>query len=194
MPNAASEANKQIAKDMRAVFDGAQCKVLNYMDKDEKSEIHVLHSTETPEEGLISYATVGLSDYPDDSYEVDPPLGVEIITVSNLPDFGEVVSTAAFCVINSGYRVQPGAIFPGVVRLHHPDTTVPNLMFVDPYLWDDEDLASRVYGEKTVAFLQAVPVSDAETEYVLENGSDALGALFEEKDPDFIDLQRASVV
>lgn len=161
MPNAASEANKQIAKDMRAVFDGAQCKVLNYMDKDEKSEIHVLHSTETPEEGLISYATVGLSDYPDDSYEVDPPLGVEIITVSNLPDFGEVVSTAAFCVINSGYRVQPGAIFPGVVRLHHPDTTVPNLMFVDPYLWDDEDLASRVYGEKTVAFLQAVPVSDA---------------------------------
>lgn len=194
MPNAASEANKQIAKDMRAVFDGAQCKVLNYMDKDEKSEIHVLHSTETPEEGLISYATVGLSDYPDDSYEVDPPLGVEIVTVSNLPDFGEVVSTAAFCVINSGYRVQPGAIFPGVVRLHHPDTTVPNLMFVDPYLWDDEDLASRVYGEKTVAFLQAVPVSDAETEYVLENGSDALGALFEEKDPDFIDLQRASVV
>jgi hypothetical protein len=194
MPNAASEANKQIAKDMRAVFDGAQCKVINYLDKDEKSEIHVLHSTETPEEGLISYATVGLSDYPDDSYEVDPPLGVEIVTVSNLPDFGEVVSTAAFCVVNSGYRVQPGAIFPGVVKLHHPDTTVPNLMFVDPYLWDDEDLASRVYGDKTVAFLQAVPVSDAETEYVLENGSDALSALFEEKDPDFIDLQRPSVV
>lgn len=194
MPNAASEANKQIAKDMRAVFDGAQCKVLSYLDKDEKSEIHVLHSTETPEEGLISFATVGLSDYPDDSYEVDPPLGVEIVSVSNLPDFGEVVSTAAFCVINSGYRVQPGAVFPGVVRLHHPDTTVPNLMFLDPYLWDEEDLASRVYGDKTVAFLQAVPVSDAETEYVLENGSDALSALFEEKDPDFIDLQRPSVV
>lgn len=194
MANAASEANKQIAKDMRAVFDGAECRVISYLDKDEKSEIHVLHSTETPEEGLISYSTVGLSDYPDDSFAVDPPLGVEIVSVSNLADFGEVVSTAAFCVINSGYRVQPGAVFPGVVRLHHPETTVPNLMFVLPYMWEDEDLASRAYGGKTVAWLQGVPVTDAETEYLLENGSDALVALFEQHDPDFIDLQRASIV
>ena len=194
MPKQPGEADKQIAKDVRAVFGGAQCRVINYLDKDEKSEIHVLHSTETPEEGLISYCTIGLSGYPDDSYEVDPPLGVEIVTVSNLPDFGEVVSTAAFCVINSGYRAQPGAVFPGVVRLHHPDTTVPNLMFIHPYLWDDEALRSRVYGDRTVAWLQAVPISDAETEYVLENGADALSALFEEHDPDFIDLGRASIV
>ena len=194
MAKQASEANKQIAKDMRAVFDGAECRVINDLDKDEKSEIHVLHSTETPEEGLIAYCTIGLSDYPDDSYTVDPPLGVEILAVSNLPDFGEVVSTAAFCVINSGYRVQPGAVFPGVVKLHHPDTTVPNLMFIHPYLWDDEALQSRVYEDKTVAWLQAVPISDTETEYVLENGADALSALFEERDPDFIDLERDSIV
>jgi hypothetical protein len=65
---------------------------------------------------------------------------------------------------------------------------------VDPYLWDDEALRSRVYGGKTVAWLQAVPISDAETQYVLDNGAGALSALFEEHDPDFVDLERDSVV
>jgi hypothetical protein len=194
MANQPSEADRQIAKHVRAVFDGAGCRVIGYLDRDEKSEISVLHSTGTPEEGLISYCTIGLSNYPDDSFAVDPPLGVEILAVSNLPDFGEVVSTAAFCVINSGYLVQPGAVFPGVVKLHHPETTVPNLMFVHPYLWDDEDLASRVYGAKTVAWLQAVPISDAETEHRLEHGAESLSTLFEERGPDFIDLRRASIV
>ena len=189
-----SEANKKIAQDVRAVFGGAQFKVINYLDKDEKSEIYVMHCTETPEQGLISYCTIGLSDYSDDGYEIDPPLGVEIIAVSNLPEFGEVVSTAAFCVINSGYKARPGGAFPGVVKLHHPDTTVPNLMFVEPYLWDEQAFASRQVGEKTVAWLQAVPISDAETQYLLDNGADALNELFEQRDPDFVDLQRDSVV
>ncbi|MGH6657205.1 MAG: suppressor of fused domain protein [Actinocrinis sp.] len=189
-----SDANKQLAQDVRAVLDGAQWRVINYLDKDEKSEIYVLHSTETPEEGLTTYCTIGLSDYVDDGYDVTPPLGVEIIAVSNLPDFGEVVSTAAFCVINSGYRARPGGAFPGVVKMHRPDTTVPNLMFAAPYLWDDDALRSRVYEDKTVAFLQALPISDAETQYLMDHGPDALGDLFEEHDPDFIDLQRRSIV
>lgn len=189
-----SEANKKIAQDVRAVFDGQSFKVINYLDKDEKSEIYVLHSTETPGQGLISYCTIGLSDYPDDGFEVTPPLGVEIIAVSNLPEFGEVVSTAAFCVINSGYKARPGGAFPGVVKLHHPDTTVPNLMFVQPYLWGEQSFTSRTYDGKTVAWLQAVPISDAETQYLLDHGADALNELFEQHDPDFIDLQRDSVV
>lgn len=194
MPTPPSEANKQVATHMRAVFNGDEWRVINYLDKDEKSEIYILHSTETPEQGLISFCTIGLSDYPDDHYEVDPPLGAEIIAVSNLPEFGEVVSTAAFCVINSGYHARPGGAFPGVVKLHYPDTTVPNLMFTEPYMWDEEGLRSRVYGDKTVAWLQAVPISDAETEYLREHGAEALGQLFEEHDPDFIDLHRDSVV
>jgi hypothetical protein len=188
------EANKQIAQAVRGVFGGAQFKVINYLDKDEKSEIYVMHCTETPDQGLTSFCTIGLSDYADDGYAVTPPLGVEIIAVSNEPGFGEVVSTAAFCVVNSGYKARPGGAFPGVVKLHHPDTTVPNLMFVEPYLWDDRAFAAREVGEKTVAWLQAVPISDAETQYLLDSGADALNGLFVQHAPDFVDLRRPSVV
>lgn len=178
---------------MRAVFHGSRCSVVGYLDRAETSEIHVLHSTEVPEHGLISFCTIGLSDHPDDGYEVDPPLGVEIVAVSNRPEFGEVVSTAAFCVINSGYRARPGGAFPGVVRLHFPDTSVPNLHFVEPYLWDEHALRAHVYDGKTVAWLQALPISDAETAYLVEHGAEALGELFARRDPDFVDLHRASV-
>lgn len=188
-----SEENKQIAKDVRAVFGGEQFKVVNYLDADEKSEVYVMQCAETPEQGLMSFCTVGLSDHTDDLYDTTPPMGVEIIAVSNLPAFGEVVSTAAFCVINSGYHVRPGGAFPGVVKLHHPDTTVPNLMFIEPYLWQEQAFASRPYGDKTVAWLQAVPISDVETQYLLDHGADALEGLFAEHDPDFVDLHRHSV-
>ena len=194
MPKPPSEADRRIAAHMRSVFGGDEWRVVDYLDRDEKSEIYILHSTETPEQGLISFCTIGLSDYPDDHYEVEPPLGTEIIAVSNLPEFGEAVSTAAFCVINSGYHARPGGAFPGVVKLHHPDTTVPDLMFAEPYMWGEEALRSRVYGDKTVAWLQALPISGAETAYLREHGAEALGELFAEHDPDFIDLHRDSVV
>jgi hypothetical protein len=194
MPRPPSEANKQIAQHVRGVFAGAQWKVINYLDKDEKSEIYILHSTDTPESGLISYCTVGLSDYADPRYEVDPPLGVEIIAVSNLPDFAKVVGTAAFCIINSGYHAEPGGAFPHVVKMYYPGTSVPHLMFLEPYLWEEESLESRVIGDKTVAWVQGVPISDAEMELLRDEGAEALEALFEEHQPDFIDLDRASVV
>ena len=38
-----------------------------------------------------------------------------------------------------------------------------------------------------------VPVSDAEREYRREHGREALDALFEEHNPDFVDLERDSV-
>jgi hypothetical protein len=35
-----------------------------------------------------------------------------------------VIATAAFCVINTGWTCASGAVFPGVVLVHRPDTTV----------------------------------------------------------------------
>lgn len=190
-----SEANRWIARHARDVFDGEQARVVRYLDAPERSEIHVLQSSDTPAEGLTSFCTVGLSDYPDPAGppRLDPPLGVEILAVSDLPEFGEVVSTAAFCVINSGCRPRPGGVFRGVVALHRPGSRARNLLFVEPCLWADEDFASRALEGKTVAWLQALPITDAEAEFVRDNGADALTVLFDDDGPDFLDLDRDSV-
>lgn len=105
-----------------------------------------------------------------------------------------MLSTAAFCVVNSGYHAGLDGAFPNVVKVHHPDTSVPHLMFLDPYLWDEDSLESRILGDKTVAWLQAVPISDTEMELLRDEGADALKVLFEQYQPDFVDLVRSSVV
>jgi antitoxin YqcF len=185
-----SDENKQIARTLAALFGGTP-KVTQYLDRDEKAEIAILSSTDRPEEGLISFGTVGLSDYPIPG-TLRPPLGVEIAAISDLPEFAAVLSTAAFCVINSGWQAEPGRVFPDVVAAHLPDTTVPHLMFVTPYSWDD--LPSRALTGKTVAWVQAIAISDAEMHFVRDHGAEGLEELFEDAQPDFLDLERPSTV
>ncbi|MGW5384165.1 suppressor of fused domain protein [Nocardia sp. NPDC003963] len=187
-----SSDNKGIAEIAGAAFGGIS-RVVQYLDSDEKSEIAVLSSDDRPAPGLISLCTVGLSDHPIPG-RARPPLGVEILAVSPLPVFAAVLSTAAFCVVNSGWLAEPGRVFPGIVGAHVPDTTVPHLMFVDPFLWEDSDFASRTLTGKTVAWVQGVPISDAEMEYVRARGADALEELFVSAQPDVFDPRRPSVV
>lgn len=186
-----SDDNKQIARTLAALFGGTP-KVTQYLDREEKAEIAVLSSADQPEDGLISFGTVGLSDYPIPG-TLRPPLGVEITAVSDRPEFAAVLSTAAFCVINSGWQAEPGRVFPDVVAAHLPDTAVPHLMFIAPYSWGD-NLPSRKLTGKTVAWVQAIPISEAEMQFVRDNGGEALEELFEDAQPDFLDLERASAV
>lgn len=192
MPNVSAD-NKTIAKTVAAIFGGSP-RVIEYLDADEAAKIAILESADEPWPGFTSYCTIGLSDVPVPR-QVDPPLGVELIGVaaSDLAAFGEVLSTAAFFWINDGWEPEPGACFREVVRMHMPDTGLPHLLLVEPSLWDQE-FASRVVGAKTVAWLMAVPVSEAEANFAEENGLDALETLFEQREVDVTDLQRDSVV
>jgi antitoxin YqcF len=190
---AVSADNKTIAKTTAGIF-GGNPRVIEYLNADETSRIGVLHSADRPEKGLTSYATIGLSDLslPRD---IDPPLGVEFLGVaeSDYP-YAEVLSTAAFFVMNDGWEPEPGACFRDIVRMQIPDTELPHLYFTDPSVYWDQEFASRVIGEKTVAWLLAIPISEAEAEYALENGGDALESLFEENEIDITDLERDSVL
>lgn len=188
-----STADKEIAKTMASAFGGA-ARVFQYWDNDERSRIAILHAADQPSAGATSYSTIGLSHWSIPG-SVKPPLGVEIVGAcdSDVEDFGNVVSTAAFCVINSGWKCEPGRIFADVVSAHYADTTVPHLFFVSPFLWD-ADLSSRVIVDRTVAWLQAVPISSAERTYAEEKGGEALEEKFEEKQIDVFDLYRSSVV
>lgn len=91
-----------------------------------------------------------------------------------------------------GWRVEPGTLFPGVVAEHFEAVTVPHLFFVSPYLWDGFE--SRALAAKTVGWLMGIPVSNSENNYALEHGSEALEDLFEQADPNFVDLWREPVV
>ena len=184
--------NKAIAHRLFAAFGGAKPRVQQFLDQDEKSEIDILISKDRPEEGVFSFGTIGLSDYPVPG-QLSPPLGAEIVATSDEPEFANVLATAAFCVINDEWVAEPGRVFPGVVGAHFDDVTVPHLMFVDPFLWS-EALQSQAMQTKTVAWVMGLPITEAEMEYVRDNGPDAFEEVLEQADIDIYDLQRPSVI
>lgn len=188
-----SEANKMIAQVAAAAFGGV-ARVVRYSDANDEASIGILRCVDRPWEGVTSFATVGLSDSPLPG-SVSPPLGTEMVggCDGRVTVFADVLATAAFCVINSGWRCEPGRVFSSVVAARQPDTTVPHLLFVPPFLWE-ADLRSRVVEDRTVAWLLAVPISDSERDFAQQHGADALEDEFERAQIDVFDLWRRPVV
>jgi antitoxin YqcF len=189
--NEISIDNREIVQITSQAF-GGDWRVLGYADPREESKIDVLQASDRPSKGLTSYATIGLSDYPLPG-ETTPPIGSEITACSNREGFGNVLATAAFYVINDGWIPQPGRIFTDVVAIHFGDTSTPHLFLVNPpWLW--EGLRARTFTQKTVGWLMGLPITNAEMKYIGEQGAETFEDLFLEKDPDFIDLVRPSIV
>ncbi|MEU7750304.1 suppressor of fused domain protein [Micromonospora sp. NPDC049171] len=186
-----TEANRSLARTVGAVF-GGRPRVTRFWDGSHESHVEILTSAGQPQEGVTSYATIGLSDTPLPG-RVVPPLGVELVGVcySDIAAYPKVLARAAFQVINSGWRCEPGAVFPGVVSAHL-ETALNHLLLAPPFLWEDE-LPSRVVGDKTVAWLLALPISEGEADYRRRHGADALEDLFERAQIDIFDIGRPSV-
>lgn len=67
-----------------------------------------------------------------------------------------------------------------------------HILLTTPFLW--ENLINIETDQKVVTWLSLVPISEAELEYLDDNGSDALESLFEENSIDIFDIYRESVL
>lgn len=189
-----SNNNKTIAKTSAAVFGGSPT-VTCYWDEDKSNSIDLLSCNDRPQGGVVSYATIGLSDYALLKDGIDIGVRTEIVgaCASSCTAFANIISTAAFCVINSKWYCAHGVVFPDIVSTYKCSSTMEHLFFVSPFLWEDE-FKTLELDSKTVAWLMAIPISEAEYQIVESKGSDHLEDLFEEKQIDIFDINRPSVV
>jgi hypothetical protein len=189
-----SKENLAIAKMAAAAF-GADFTVRAYYDVGRKNEVDILRCEDRPEKAFTSYATIGLSDHPNyrDGEEFETRLEIVGACRSSFDRFANVLATAAFCVIKSHWFCAPGIIFPDVVAAELKGSAMKHLMFVPPFLWEEE-LKTLRFPKKTVAWLLAVPVADAELRYAREHGPRKLEAVFEKRKVDVFDIDRKSAV
>ncbi len=189
-----TKENKAIALAIAKVFGGKPSDQ-RFWDEGEKSFIDILKCMDRPQVGVTSYSTIGLSDAPLYKDGVEYPVRLEIVGAcgSGFTYFDNALATAAFCIINSKWFCYPGAIFSDILSMFEISSTMRHLFFVPPFLWE-EDLQTITVGNKTVAWLLAVPISNGERAFSEKNGPDALENLFVEKQIDMFDLDRKSVV
>jgi antitoxin YqcF len=185
----APEANRMIARAALDAF-GGEPNVRTYWDANERSSVDVQR---TRGDGVASYATVNLSNTPLRRNGEEFPTRVEFLgALAGSADFALVLSTAAFCVINSGWFCSPGAVFPGVVKCHNISTTMHHAYFTTPTLWGDKPATLRLE-DRVVAWLLLVPIAQSEYEYIGARGSDKFENLLESSGADILDINRPPV-
>jgi len=188
-----SEENKQVARKLVSVF-GGKPSVNRYWDENEYSFVDLVACSDQPCERVTSYGTIGLSDHSliQDGKEFPVRLELVGVSASSFTDFSNILTTAAFYIINEEWFCCPGAVLQNAVDMYDKSLNMKHLMFVPPFLWDK--LKTTHYESKSVTWLLAVPISENERQYAENNGSDALENLFEEHQVDIYDLFRKSVL
>lgn len=112
-----SKDNQQVAKH---IFEnvGGKPKVIKYKDSNETSSIDIFMSEDKPQEGVTTYATIGLSE---SSIGLvlgnDKELRAEFIVTcgSNFDKFPNIISSCAFNIINDNFLCRPGTVYPNIV-------------------------------------------------------------------------------
>jgi antitoxin YqcF len=184
--------NKALAIYLKDLFEG-NATVIRYWDDAHHSSVDILSCEDTPEKGITSIGTIGLSETSISLESGGKSLRVELIMtfMADQLDGPNILSTCAFNVINSGMEIMPGSIFPRVLELYRPTSSMKHVLFSSPFIWEME---TQEFTDKKVAWLHAIPISDAEYQYALANSSDDLETVLEENEVDMYDLDRLSVI
>lgn len=191
----ASPDNIKLAHYLASVFE-TKPEVRVYLNEDETASVDILRCKDSPQDNVTSFATLGLSDLgPKAAKGLSAGFGVEIVASihSNAVGYDEVLSTCALSVIAGDIKLFPSSIIPNVIDLHDgASSSLSSIVLSYPFLWSDK-LLSQEYKNKTVTFLQAIPISDGEMDYLNINGYEALEAQFIDHQIDVFDVNRVSI-
>lgn len=188
----ASEENKFLAAYLQSKLSPA-CTVVRFEDGKNKSSIDILTAANAQPNDVAAHVTVNFSDQPIDLMLGDAPLRVELLIAAygRFKEAPNIVSTCAFNRINAGYAIAPDIVHPDAVSHYLPKSAMRHVMLVAPFSWE---LETQRLASKTVAWLQLLPLSDAELKFAENNGPDELQDLLEASRIDAFDLNRRSVL
>jgi tetratricopeptide (TPR) repeat protein len=154
--------------------------------------IEVLRIPDVPERGLVTYASLGLSDvaWPEAGR---PRVELLLGTRSDGELCAQIVANAAFHLIDQRFDPAPGGIVRDVVAVlgaGEPSQRLPHLYFTRAAAWDCEEPLDD--GPPPVVVVAAVPVTEAEYQHWRQHGAAALDAALAAVD--VADLRRPSAV
>ncbi|MDE5945601.1 MAG: suppressor of fused domain protein [Rikenella sp.] len=176
-------------------------------DGTEETRVHLTNQREFPPIHIVSgrmkgfpairlMATAGVALRPnrvemkDGSVREVP---VELVLAIRDERIDTLAHLAYACALDGG-TVRPGIVFKNTVEL--PGSELKHCFLAEPFMWDDGAVFSRGYtlegGTERILWLQAVPITDRELEYIVERGVDDFCEAMEREDPDLTDPERTS--
>lgn len=191
--NDLSETHLRIQKSITDVFDGTPS-ITRHADETIRRQITLATVTDSPAEGVISYASIGLSDYPAGMIG-SLALGVELVGAcrNEFTRFPDILSLCVSKIISGQTRYHPGAVIKEVISGFFPDLAMKHILLVTPYGWS-KDLLTLEFPDRWVSWLMALPISDAELKFYNTTESGGLQERLVKTGADIYDLTRASII
>lgn len=172
---------------------GGKPQVSRYYNKAGTYKIDILQCDDRPDEGVSSYATIGLSDFTIGLSSGNKELRVELLGACDKGKvkFPNILAYLSFEIMTQG-KCGYGQIWENFISEYYPNIDMRHLYLMSPFLW--ENLQTLEFEDKKVAWLLLVPISDAEAQYADENGAEMLEEQLEKADIDIFNLGRKSVI
>jgi hypothetical protein len=187
-----TEASRAIAR-VAAVAFGGRPEVNRYYDEAETHCIDIMSSAHRPTGGLTTYSTLGLHMTPNLLEAQDVRVELAGVAPTSSSEFANALATAAFFVVKDHWLCAPGVVFPALLQDYGLSSTLPHVMWVTPFPW--EELAAVDIGRSlTVHWLLAVPISEAERQLLVDRGYRVLEEEFAAREIEYFDLDRPSVI
>ena len=159
--------------------------------------IDILEVDDSPDDGLVSYSTLGLFQI-ELRHDDGQPMATAVELCAEAPQdqdqWDSILGTAAFTLMRGGQAVAPGSVLTDCIGEYYPDSTVPHLYLCVPFSWQDGEFARLELDGRVINWLQGIPIGDAELQYLEAHGAEAFEDLLLEQDPDLYDLERELVV
>ncbi len=182
---------KLVARHAISAF-GAPPSVWRFTCEREEFSLDIGGCSDRPTKGIVSYTTIGLSDYQVATCR-ESPAYVELAAAcaADRPLFPNILAAAAMLLVRQQKEVKPGDSIRDVVAEFYPRATVSHLYLARPFLWG-ERLQLLRGEEKSITWLLAVPVTSGELLYLETQGGEGLEQIYRQRRVDMFSLGRGT--
>lgn len=181
---------------LKETLGGVQ-KAFSYQRENAEHKLDILYAKGSPNRNYLTASTLGLvnrtTGYEDTN--TGKAIRAELImsTYGGTDMAGKILSTAGIGIFNTNIRYGYGTVLKGVLEVYYPNSDMKHLfLMLPPPIW------GKAFGvtdadDSVITFLYALPISQAECDYMSENGIDALQDRFVKENIDMFDLERKSI-
>lgn len=165
----------------------------------EANSVTILEARDLNYEDIVNYSTVGMAYYDyGHKYQTEDgkeqSLRIEYLgkVYKGQDKYKNLLSASAFDNIIGGYTPGNGVVHEGIVEWYYPESGMKHLLAIPPF--SNEGLQLREGLGCKIMWLQLIPISDKEYQYMKEEGFGALIDKISESKADIIDIQRESTI
>lgn len=167
-----------------------------FPDDDSTYTVDIIRAVDNPNVGLSTWMSVGLSRFDSGvAAEDGRPIRSELVVAGRSSDqvWAEVLNVCCRVVIGGAAHTGLNAIFPAALSHITENITCKHVVCISPFVWPELPVVESE-DDLIRTRLQLIAITDSELAYASTHSVDDLMALFDEKQPDISDLNRANVV